>query len=252
MTKVLIKRDGDNRDLSVIPDKELAYSSDYNCLKETLSGTVDITTNGSGVGSSTVSHSLGYKPNFFAFIRDPDNTGRWYPHMSGFPTVTTSVDNNTLYLDVLQDASKTYRVFYVIFLDQQDGESGSGATGGTSDRAFKIARSGQDVSNTNERFLQFTAARNVLKLDTDISGEYSVSVTPPAVVTRTITHNFGYVPIVFCFTEADLALMPVGNATLSHNYYVTSAEVVIETADFTTDPAYTDTFQVHILKDKIV
>jgi hypothetical protein len=228
MAKIKIAKPGGN--VLTDTDKELALTSDRNCLIENTSGTTDITTNGSGVGSAEITHSLGYQPAYWCFVRDPDSTTDWYPHQSGFPTLIASADTTKLYLDINQDASKTYRVFYQIFANQQD--DGDADDNDNISGKLLVARSGENIPDvTDARKMQFMSGANVYKVDEDKSGSTTISITPPDIVTKTITHSLGYVPVSFVLDATNNEMLPVGSASNNVNYYVTSTTLVIELTD---------------------
>ena len=48
-------------------DKDILFSTKYSTLKINTSGFATVSTNGSGNGTTTVAHNLGYAPAFIAF-----------------------------------------------------------------------------------------------------------------------------------------------------------------------------------------
>jgi hypothetical protein len=99
--------------------------------------------------------------------------------------------------------------------------------------------------------MQFMSGANVYKVDEDKSGSTTISITPPDIVTKTITHSLGYVPVSFVLDATNNEMLPVGSASNNVNYYVTSTTLVIELTDLGGGGGYTNTYKYHILRDKI-
>lgn len=97
-------------------ERNLIMTSKRNSLKEIISGTTSITTNGSGSGSTSVVHNLGYVPHYFSFSKADD---RWYANQSGYTGLQSKIDASSIYFSITgKDPSTTYSIFYIIFADQ--------------------------------------------------------------------------------------------------------------------------------------
>lgn len=237
-------------------EKNLVMTSDRSCLVELFSGTVDITTNGSGYGSTSFTHNLGYRPVYYCFARDPLNTSRWYPHHDGTLACITSVDTTKLYVTInYKEPSKTYRVFYSIFGNNLDNSTGTGNNNVSG--KLRIAKDGYDArTETDARNMKFFSGKNTLKIDTAKSGSVTQTVDDFVAIT-TITHNLGYVPMAFVLATSPYNQMLPNSSLLfpTFTYYITSTTLVIETTDLFYDSELMDpydiTFKYKILRDKI-
>lgn len=101
--------------LTETDESNLIMTSKRNSLKEIISGTTSITTNGIGVGSTSVAHNLGYAPHYFSFSK---LDGQWYPNQSGYTGMTSKIDSTSIYFSIAKDPNTTYSIFYIIFVDQ--------------------------------------------------------------------------------------------------------------------------------------
>lgn len=98
-------------------DRNLIMTSKRNCLKEFLSGTVNIVTDGSGSGSVSVNHNLGYFPLYYAFSKYDDDT--WNPVGSEITNLFSYATTTTLNFSIVGRTDNfTYKVFYIVFIDQ--------------------------------------------------------------------------------------------------------------------------------------
>lgn len=115
MAKLIIAKTGGD-----IYDNEydLALTSDRNCLKETRSGTIEISIGATGQEDYEYSHSLGYTPSYYCFAEDQNNTGEWHPHNSGLYNFSTRIDSSKLYIRVYGTSGDTVKVYYQIFVEQ--------------------------------------------------------------------------------------------------------------------------------------
>ena len=123
--KIVLAKNTFNALAETDPNK-LIYSSDYNTLKYYLSGNTSITISGDGsdkITTTEITHSLGYKPFFVAYVNfftQGSPTNLQYsivPHYQN--TLTTIrqaqawVDSTKLYLQLRNKSSSSYTaVFY--------------------------------------------------------------------------------------------------------------------------------------------
>lgn len=224
----------------------LSFSAANSCLIEFMSGTVNL---GAG-GSKEVTHSLGYRPTVYAFIkgRDLANTKDvWYPHQGGAYTCLTKVDTMKLYIDGEANAD----VFYIIFANQQEDGTGSGNNNVSGN--LRIAKPGYNAKTEKDaRNMVFFSAKNVLKIDKEKSYETTFTVATSDFTIKEITHGLGYVPVCFVLCSTTGQMLP--NSAFVYptlDYYIDSNKLTIYTQDFSLDPRYNLTFQYLILRDKI-
>lgn len=120
-----ISKPGNNVITETDPN-DLIFSSDYNTLKYSQSGTASLsyTVGTPSSAEGTISHNLGYKPVFFVYLEDPFGTGNWYPIPWNFADfgaqvyITSYVDDNNLinrFESANQGAPGTLRFAYKIF-----------------------------------------------------------------------------------------------------------------------------------------
>lgn len=238
-------------------EKNLVFTSERASSIELTSGTITINTNVSGYGAAEVSHNLGYIPQFFAFVRDPLNTGSWYPIGDGYMGCSVGADTTKLYFAIdYKEPSSAYIVKYSIFANRLDNGTGTGNSNVSG--KIRISKDGYDAEKeTDARNMKFFSGSNVYKIDTTLSGTTQMTVTD-VVNTLTINHNLGYVPVIFILNSGsrgistDGQMLPNGFNPLS--YSITSTTFTIYYEDWSWypgDPTYTMDFKYKILRDKI-
>jgi len=253
-------------------EKDLAFTSDRDCLIEFARGTSSITTSGSG--SVNITNTLGYLCNYFVFVRDPDNTSRWFPMNCDFSLnpdvifgdakiINTYLTTSNLVVTVNHsyETSKTFNLFYIIHSNTPDNLTGTGKDNVSG--KVRVAKPGYDASTeTDARNMQFYSGKNVPQPIIEDSDSLTIGARPDpldeyvfTLATKTITHNLGYVPVAYVF-DTDGAMFPAqrvearGADNLILNYYVTSTQLVIAVMN----PAsfsQTCNFKYKIMKDKI-
>jgi hypothetical protein len=103
---------------------DLIFSSDYNTLKYSISGTYAMTTNATTVG--TIAHNLGYTPFFTVYVNQFDFPGagtaefglvEYFNLQSPLRAARAYVDNTNLYLSYNAGTVPTYTIqwYYKIF-----------------------------------------------------------------------------------------------------------------------------------------
>jgi hypothetical protein len=128
-----------------------------------------------------------------------------------------------------------------IFGNSADNQTGNGKN--TAIGTLKIAKTGYDIKLiTDVRQFRFCSGLSVLKKDLDLSGSISC---PPGHVT--VTHNFGYPPVVVA-RDNDGNLLPYNGAFAFEpsGFYVTDNEII-----FYNYYGYTPTYYYNIYRDKI-
>lgn len=254
MAQIIIAQEGGS---VADAEKDLVFTSERTCLIEVLSGTIDISTDGSGFGTAEVTHDLGYRPSYYAFARDPLATGDWYPQGDGYMGLGTNVDTTKLYLAINgKEPSSTYRIKYYIFGNQLENGTGSGNNNVTG--RIRISKPGYDAeTETDARNMQFFSGTNVFKVDTALSGTTTVTIDD-FIKEVTVPHDLGYVPFVLvCSDSADgLQLgrvLPSAAFDARFSFKVNSTDLVIITEDSTGGiPPFPVTFKYKITRDRIV
>lgn len=243
-------------DIATDADKDLAFSSDYPCLIEFSTGTKTISTDGSGFGSDTVAHNLGYIPQFFCFVRNPLDTTEWYPQNDGYMGLSVGATTSNLYLTIdYKEPSQSYLTKYFIFANQLENASGTGNDNVSG--VLKIAKDGYNAdTETDARNMVFFSGNNVYKQDIDLSGTVTMTVND-FINEVTVTHNLGYVPVIFVssvesFGVSDFAqMLPNAGFGSPMSYSITSTQLKIYVEDWSYSSPYNIVFKYKILRDKI-
>lgn len=120
MKKLLIAKPTYNA-LTMTDPNNLVFSSDYGTLKYFTSGSVQLTATGSNNGT-LVSHGLGYRPFFIAYVHDPVFTTRYAmcPHtfkdVGNYAYLEAWVDTGFIYFEILTNILNATVTFeYKIF-----------------------------------------------------------------------------------------------------------------------------------------
>jgi len=233
-------------------EKDLVFTSERSCIMEMFSGYVDVVTNEIGIGTGSFTHNLGYRPAYYCFVRDPDATGNWYPLHDGNMGLIANVDTTKIYFSIDKEENKTYKVYYSIWGNQQDNDTGTGNSNVSGN--LRVAKSGYDaLTETDARNMQFFSGKNTFKVDSALSGSHTENnIATDDVTIITIAHNLGYVPYAFVLCSTFGHMLPDSTFVFpSFSYYVNSTNLVIEIVDFSEAPTYNATFKYKILRDKI-
>jgi hypothetical protein len=229
-------------------EKDLVMTSDRACIIEMFSGIEEITTDDDGNGTTEITHNLGYVPMFFCFDKGYLDTTYWYPMYSIYAKATTT----KLILEALYlDANTTYQCFYSIAGNRNDNAVGSGNSNVTG--KIKIAKSGYDAEyETDIRNMNFVSGYNVWKVDTTLSGSFTVDTDGDGAGTFEITHGLGYVPMVFILNTDEGKMLPYtvplfGGVFML--YWLDSNKIYGEISG--ADPSTTLNFKYKVLRDKI-
>lgn len=165
-------------DVNKAEPKDLVYSSAYNTLKVAQSGKV--TASGSTV---TISHSLGYKPTYLAYVKYVSNSNVGYRLMTDLNSYVTDSD---LVCEVL---AATDIVSYFIFYDPLDTSVTEFTRTKDKQYGMKISQEGEDVNRVSDTKTSFNSEYNTLQ----IQGIYTLNGAT-ANSSVTVAHSFGYKP----------------------------------------------------------
>jgi hypothetical protein len=222
---IKVAQSGD--DVLSVADKGLVFSSKYNTLKIFKKGEKTITTNGSGIGSGTVAHNLGYAPTFHVFrkgtaswqrnnaasIDSSTYTNSYFPN-PGTPHnwinyhASSRISSNSTNLNFyIQGANNTsYTFTYFIFFDLAE-EYTDNAPVGSSNYGIKIAQPDKDVFDQKDFQLGFSSRFRPLNFNNVKSNTITISLPaiapsfvdqePEEAVYAEITHGMGYPPLFF-------------------------------------------------------
>jgi len=215
-----------NSDVESQSDANLAFSSKYPSLKMIKSGDISVTTDGSGNGTNSVAHNLGFAPAYFAFhkataqwtlldgssyansyISDPGTVNQWgsdYHH-----TIHVYTDATNIYLQAKSaQASTTYTIHYLLFMDLAESYSGNDIVV-DNDWGFKVSRDGIDVLEAKQHQLSYSSRYKAIQYY-DVNFKVHTLTLPPmwssVVDTQAdegtyvdINHGLGYPPFFLAF-----------------------------------------------------
>jgi len=208
---IKISKSGD--DVKTADDKDLVFSSKFNSPKIFASGTATVTTDGSGDGTTSVTHSLGYSPAFKVFC---EISGKYYPDPGNYIRRETEgpqsshayTDTTKLYIAMDgAGASTAYKFKYFLFVDLAETYSGSGITF-SNDYGMKVSKPGIDVFDAKSYELAFSSSFKTLKLYT--SGSFTMYLAErhcdwnpnEMAVTEEVAHSLGYPPYFLAYFKS--------------------------------------------------
>lgn len=242
-------------------EKNLVFTSNRPCIIEIQSGTQAVST------TAEITHNLGYVPGFVAFNRVPVATfpddipnNSWTPCIGRFQNypdgASIQADTSKIYLETYEqydyDDEEYYKVptdiFYSIWANSVTNATGTGNNNVSG--KMKIAKTGQSVAGTDARQYVFFSGKSVYKQNIALSGTKSVYINSEFAIGE-ITHNLGYVPIVFATDLESGSRIPYALNFLTITYYITTTKVyfVIWNLGDTIDGTFD--FKYKILMDKI-
>src|SRR3990167_1062626 len=228
-TKFIKSGSGDN--VLTATDKDLAFTTKYKILKLFAWGNTTITTNGSGDGSVTITHGLGFAPSFFVFRKGTAQftfldassyTNSFWPLGA---RCKWSDDNLDHALHVYSDstnliieakgatASKTYTFRYYILVDLAEDFSGSDLLDLSNQFGTKFSPTGVDVLTAKEYQLVYSTKYKALQYYDEsfkthsltLPGIWASSVdqSPQEGTYVDINHGLGYPPFYLAFFKSD-------------------------------------------------
>ncbi len=167
-------------DVMTVTPKLAQFDSNSSALKAYQWGNLQVTTNGSGDGSATFAHNLGYAPAFFAFRK---GTAQWtlldassYAN-SFFPVggknqwagndhehIYAYADGTNFGISITGGAhNATYNFRFYILVDNSQVFSNPGTYGFTKDFGFKVSKPGFDVLSAQEYNMVYSSKYKALQ-----------------------------------------------------------------------------------------
>lgn len=260
MARIRIAKTGDNID--TVAQKDLAFDSNKNCFNIIQEASVQVTTDGSGIGSVTYSHNLGYIPQFKSFAyeqHDPLTNNMWTLSDSSAIGCVVHATTNTIVINVenYSTTNKTYYFRLKIFGNSADdtiGTSNNNISG-----HMKVAKSGQDLTTaTDIRQLQFQSGLYTLKYDSSKSGSVSKSAAAGAIEYVDVYHNLGYVPYVFVKDVSDTSgsttskMLPVMYPAFGGTFFaINSTKIRIVIDNVMNGSSITYNYKYFVYRDRI-
>lgn len=175
---IMLSNEGDNI-LNQVSDTA-KFSTKYSTLKVFMENSAQFTTNGSGDGSVTISHGMGYAPAFFVWRKGTASwtfmdassytnsytpvgcSNKWfgydgngYSYMGDIHAYSDS-SNLVIMADGAQ-ASTTYYFKYYILVDLAKEFTGASSISTTNDYGYKVSKEGYDVLNCEEYQLAYSS-----------------------------------------------------------------------------------------------
>lgn len=226
-------------DINTDTDLTLKLTSKFSSLKMFKWGNAQFTTDGSGGGSVTINHGLGYTPIAMVFKKCTAQytflsstqysnafrqVGRFLnsydtPQMGfHFSTDDTNLTISTVTpFESSHSPSTTYYFRYIIFVDKSEAFSSASNISLTGDYGFKISKSGKEVTTAEEYDMALSSKYKSLQY---YEGHIeSSSLTLPEMwATKTDTtveeatyvdfnHNLGYPPFFLVYSDLDTAYL---------------------------------------------
>lgn len=223
---------------NVLTDTDLALddTSKYSSLKFFKWGNAQFTTNGSGVGSTSITHGLGYAPMSIVFRKftaqwsSPDNilpttsyansfghigAANYYGGNNGAIDIDfdVTVDDDKLYISDSGNgslaASTTYYFRYYILVDLSQAFTSASNISLTGDYGYKVSKPGKDVLTADEydmassskyksvQFYSNHVVSTTLTLPVMFSSIYDTYVEEATYVD--FNHSLGYQPFFLAY-----------------------------------------------------
>ncbi len=218
-------------------DAQLNLTSKYSSLKLFKWGNASFTTNGSGVGSTSITHGLGYAPISMVFRK---HTAKWvggtdlpttefpnaFSHIGALNWYAggnksidfrVKVDDDKLYIEdggIGNLANNTtYNFRYYILVDLSQAFSSASNLVLTNDYGFKISKPGKNVLTAEEYDMAYSSKYKALQYyanhvqDQDLTlpamfaSPYDDYVEE--VVYVDFEHNLGYAPLYLAYVSED-------------------------------------------------
>ena len=211
-------------------DIELGMSSSFTSFKILKSGEIAVTTDGSGNGTASIIHALGFTPTFQVFRM---GTASWQHSLTGVDSSTYSgaffpnprnhhswinnhintefyVDKNNLYVQAISaGASTTYYFKYYIFADLAQFYSGN-TINIQSQAGLKSSKPDKGVIDSKNYDMSFSSGYKIPQYYQESCGQFNFTL--PAMSASPITdpnpesasyvdifHNLGYPPFFMAF-----------------------------------------------------
>lgn len=220
------------QDVKTAASKDLRFNSEKGALKIFKSGDANFTTDGSGNGSVTIAHNMGYPPGFFAYrkatAKNTSMSGTTEYSNAYFPVgapnfyvkddllhhaIHAYADATNLYILCSGGKASTAMYFrYYILVEQSATFSSADSITTSNDYGFKVSKPGFDIASAKEYQLAFSSKYKILQYFS--VSKKSQAITLPAMWPSEIddtveeatyvdfTHGLGFAPLVFVFFDS--------------------------------------------------
>ncbi len=225
-----------NIQVELASDIESLFSSKFSTLKILSWGNLSLTTDGSGNGTASVNHNLGYTPAHFIFRKGTASFSflDTNTYANAFTPVTQdqsiwmgnsvfNVYSTTTQLVVsasAQTANTTYTFRYYLLVDLAESYSGASGISLQNDSGMKVSKPGQDVKSAPEyqmvysnkyKSLQYYDVGYKTQLLSLPEVDCTLNDTPQTAGTYLdIMHGLGYPPFFLAWADGPLLGSGVG------------------------------------------
>ena len=242
MTIFKIAKTGD--DALTTANKDLAFDLDYPCLNVIRSITLWVTTDGSGDGSNSFSHDLGYYPMYKTYVKTASG-GYALLEASALEgsAIATAYSTTSKISVIIDSGSANTQYTFEVKVFGNSADDSVGTTNNNVSGRMRVARVGHDAKTaTDVRELVFQSGVYVLKYDPTKSGSFVKLVTAGDLHVEKIYHNLGYVPYVFVKEKDDggsttSKMLPVFQSSYGAYYeiFTDRTEITLDNVMGTTD-----------------
>ncbi|HEX9063136.1 MAG TPA: hypothetical protein VF941_23430 [Clostridia bacterium] len=155
-----------NQDVKTALDKDIQFSSKFSTLKILGKGDTSLTTDGSGNGSVSVAHNLGYSPAYLVFRKgtasfsflDASTYANSFTPVTDVPSLwfgqnsfTTYTNTSNLVISASSlAANTTYNFRYYYLVDLAQSYSGASGISLVDDYGLKVSQANNDVKTGTE------------------------------------------------------------------------------------------------------
>jgi len=186
-----IKVSQDGYGIDTTDATKLIFETNSNLLKVRMSGATTF----NGATFASVTHGLGYVPQFLVYIEDVTTSDRMRLATAHFDYGLAKSDTTKLYF--YAPGAGTYKVYYYVFYEPADTGTAPAFTP-TSDYGIKVSKDGFGVKTANILQQSFNSEKNCLK----IAKEGNVSYTGDG-GSVTVAHDLAYIPAWMAWYEVD-------------------------------------------------
>jgi len=227
-------------------DFESAFDSRYPNLKIAFQG--KFTTTSSSSAQTVVTHSLGYAPVFWIYVKDKYGTNNITLATSGYSQFFGINSTNLVYDGGLSDVIEIYYYIFHQRIDQNItyntvSNTPTTPSGSSSNYGIRVAKAGFDVKTTTPKNLAWSSeypSPIIQKMDTG---------TLTSSTEKTVSHGLNYYPQYFLYiynVDGDSRWEVSFNAFDLDSYCTTSD---VKFTFFGIDPTYT--YGLLVLKDPV-
>lgn len=195
-------------DVKSASDKDLVLSSKFDTIKIAKSVLTQHTQTGASENLD-ISHGLGYSPGYLFYVKNPEETSRWYGVIGESPInafrwwdLGTDSTDLRIFLDANDGSDWEIKTFFLAEESQGSGSSNLAQE----DYGIKISREGTDVNSAiaDSDFLLNTRMETI-KIISIVDQTISYSSSPSRVEVE-VNHNMPFTPAFFGMVE-----MPFGS-----------------------------------------